>query len=197
MLGCGRFVEAVGLLERAAEVSRAFAFRDMLVTALTPLAAAYAHTGRAADARVIVDASPLSGLRASFRNVRLADAALAARALPQAREHAERALVLSRSQNERGEEAWSLYLLGAIEAHGESASVTVAEAHYLGSLARAEELGMRPLVAHCHLGLGQLYARTGKRGKAREHLATAATMCREMDMRFWLEQAEAAMRSLG
>jgi hypothetical protein len=55
---------------------------------------------------------------------------------------------------------------------------------------------MRPLVAHCHLGLGKLYRRTGKRDEAREHLATVATMYREMDMRFWLEQAEAEMRGL-
>jgi hypothetical protein len=50
---------------------------------------------------------------------------------------------------------------------------------------------MRPLVAHCHLGLGQLYQRTGKRDQAQEHLTIATTMYREMDMQFWLEQAEA------
>ena len=49
---------------------------------------------------------------------------------------------------------------------------------------------MRPLVAHCHLGLGKLYRRTGDRAKAQEHLTTATTMYREMDMGFWLAQAE-------
>jgi hypothetical protein len=49
---------------------------------------------------------------------------------------------------------------------------------------------MRPPVAHCHLGLGRLHRRTGKREQAREHLTTATTMYREMNMRFWLEQAE-------
>jgi len=53
---------------------------------------------------------------------------------------------------------------------------------------------MRPLVAECHLGLGKLYRRTGKRQEAHEHPTTATTMYREMDMRFWLEQAEAEMR---
>ena len=53
---------------------------------------------------------------------------------------------------------------------------------------------MRPLVAHCHLGLGKLYARTGKREQAQEHLRTATAMYREMDMRFWLDQAEAERR---
>jgi hypothetical protein len=55
---------------------------------------------------------------------------------------------------------------------------------------------MRPLVAHCHLGLGKLYRRTDKREEAQEHLTVAATMCREMDMRFWLEQAEAELSAL-
>ena len=78
-----------------------------------------------------------------------------------------------------------------------TASRRSAEAHYREALALAEELGMRPLVAHCHLGLGKLYRRTGKREQAREHLTTATTMYREMDMRFWLEQAEAEMSELG
>ena len=56
---------------------------------------------------------------------------------------------------------------------------------------------MRPLVAHCHFGLGKLYRRAGKRQQAQEHLSTAAAMYREMDMRFWLEQAEAESRMLG
>jgi len=50
---------------------------------------------------------------------------------------------------------------------------------------------MRPLVAHCHLGLGELYRRAGQLKHARENLATATTMYREMDMRFFLEQGEA------
>ena len=51
---------------------------------------------------------------------------------------------------------------------------------------------MRPLVAHCHLGLGKLYRRTGQREQAQEHLASAATMYRDMGMTYWLEQAETA-----
>lgn len=64
-------------------------------------------------------------------------------------------------------------------------------------MARAEELGMRPLVAHCQLGLGNLYSRTGARAKARQHLTTAATMYREMDMKFWPAQAETELGRLG
>jgi hypothetical protein len=67
---------------------------------------------------------------------------------------------------------------------------------YRRALALTEPLGMRPLAAHCHLGLGKLYQRTGKQSQAREHLSTATTMYREMDMSFWLEQAEAETREL-
>jgi hypothetical protein len=56
---------------------------------------------------------------------------------------------------------------------------------YVAAIALADELGLRPLVARCHLGLGTLYRGTGKRQEAQEHLATATTMYREMDMRFW------------
>jgi hypothetical protein len=56
---------------------------------------------------------------------------------------------------------------------------------------------MRPLVARCRLGLGKLYRRVGKRDEAQEHLTTATTMCREMDLRLWLEQAEAELGTLG
>jgi hypothetical protein len=72
--------------------------------------------------------------------------------------------------------------------------VDAAFAHATRAMTLAEQLGMRPLVAHCHLGLGTLYRRAGKGQEARAHLTTASTMYREMDMRFWLEQAEAETR---
>jgi len=56
---------------------------------------------------------------------------------------------------------------------------------------------MRPLVAHCHPGLGKLYHRTGAREQAREHLTIATTMYREMGMTYWLEQAAAETAASG
>jgi uncharacterized protein HemY len=55
---------------------------------------------------------------------------------------------------------------------------------------------MRPLIAHCHLGLGKLYWRTGRCEEASEHLTIATTLYREMDMQFWLGQAEEGMKEL-
>jgi hypothetical protein len=68
-----------------------------------------------------------------------------------------------------------------------------AETHYQQALALADELGMRPLVAHCHLGLGRLYHQTGRGEEARVALAIAIDLYRAMDMTFWLPQAEAAL----
>jgi hypothetical protein len=72
-----------------------------------------------------------------------------------------------------------------------------AEGHYGQALSLAEWLGMRPLVAHCHLGLGKLFRRTASREQADEHLITAATMYREMGMAYWLAETEPERRDRG
>ena len=98
------------------------------------------------------------------------------------------------THQERGHQVYALRLLGEIAAQQEPPEAEPAETHYRQAMALAEELGMRPLVAHCDLGLGKLYRRSGKQDQAHEHLGTATTMYRDMDMRFWLEQAEAQQR---
>jgi tetratricopeptide (TPR) repeat protein len=90
-----------------------------------------------------------------------------------------------------GYSAHATHLLGDIATHPDRFDPERREARYREALALAEPLGMRPLVAHCHLGLGKLYRRTGQREQAREHLSTATTMYREMGMTYWLEKAEA------
>jgi class 3 adenylate cyclase/tetratricopeptide (TPR) repeat protein len=94
-----------------------------------------------------------------------------------------------------GSVAYSLHLLGDIATHPERFDAERGEAHYREALALAEPRGMRPLVAHCHLGLAKLYRRTGQHDQAREHLANATTMYRDMGMTYWLEQAEMSMTS--
>jgi predicted protein tyrosine phosphatase len=93
--------------------------------------------------------------------------------------------------------AHAKHLLGDIATHPDRFDSESGEAHYRQALALAEPRGMRPLVAHCHLGLGKLYRRTGNRQEAQEHLTTATTMYREMGMMYWLEKAEARMRESG
>ena len=123
----------------------------------------------------------------------LAEGYLRAGRTDEALDLAGRALDLSRAQKERSIEAWTLRLLGEIASHRDPPEVEAAERDYLQALAWADELGMRPLSAHCHLGLGKLYRRAAQRREAEEHLATAVRLFREMDMAFYLKPAEAEL----
>jgi tetratricopeptide (TPR) repeat protein len=123
----------------------------------------------------------------------LGRAALLLGRLDEARRLDDRAVESSPGQH--GCAAHARHLLGDIATHPDRFNGESGEAHYREALALAEPRGMRPLVAHCHLGLGELSRRASKRPQAQEHLTTATTMYREMAMTFWLEKAEAALGS--
>src|SRR5262249_11991342 len=106
---------------------------------------------------------------------------------------ARQAPSLARKRHERGNEAWAVRLLGTIAAHADQPDADQAESYYRQALSLADELGMRPLVAHCDLGLGTLYQKIGRDERAQAELTTAADMYRTMEMTFWLEKAEAAL----
>jgi len=163
------------------------------------LGEAYELDGRAADAAPLLTraleqtmAPEMVGFQALCR-LPLGEAHVMAGRLEEAHAQAEHALALARAHQERGNEAYALRLLGEIHSRRDPPEGEEAEHFYRQAMALASELEMRPLVAHCHLGLGQLYRQTGKRQEAESDLTTAARMYREMDMRFWLEQAEAAI----
>jgi len=81
--------------------------------------------------------------------------------------------------------------------HGNSPNIALAETHYRQALALAEELGMRPLVAHGHAGLGTLYAKIDRWEQARTELAAAIELYRTMAMTFWLPRTEATLAASG
>jgi tetratricopeptide (TPR) repeat protein len=123
----------------------------------------------------------------------LGEAQLLAGRLEEAHTLAARALALARAHEELGNQAYALHLLGEIAAHRDPSESELAEAHYREALALAEELGMRPLQAHCHRGLGTLYSRVGRAQQARAALGTAIALYQAMEMTFWLPQAEATL----
>lgn len=131
----------------------------------------------------------------SLMVVHLGEVCVLADQLEEAVAVARRALTLTRERGERGHEAYALRLCGEIAAYPDPPDVEAAAGHYHQAMALATEFGMRPLVAHCHHGLGRLSSRTGEHAKAEQHLATAAAMYREMDMGYWLEKAETAATS--
>jgi tetratricopeptide (TPR) repeat protein len=105
---------------------------------------------------------------------------------------ARRALECSARQP--GFAAHAKHLLGDIATHPGHFAPQIAEAHYRQALVLGEQRDMQPLMAQCHLGLGKLYQRTGQQKRAYKHLRTATAMYRDMDMQFWLGQAEAELR---
>ena len=123
----------------------------------------------------------------------LSEAYLLAGRMQEAAQLAGRALDFARAHKERGHEAWALRLLGEIAVHQGSPEIEPAAHHYRQALTLAEALGMRPLVAHCHLGLGTLYAKTGQQEQARAELSAAVEMYRAMVMTFWLPRAVAML----
>jgi tetratricopeptide (TPR) repeat protein len=130
----------------------------------------------------------------AMRLSRLSEGYLLGGRIDDARARAQQALELARTQKERANEAWALRLLGETASHAEPPAFAATEAYLRDALGLATELAMRPLVAHCHFGLGKLYRSASKHEPAREHLVMAATLYREMEMRHWLVQAEAESR---
>jgi tetratricopeptide (TPR) repeat protein len=126
----------------------------------------------------------------------LAEAYLMVGRVQEAAACAANAVESARERGERGFEAWALRLHAEIALAAQPSDAAAAEERYREAKVRAGALEMRPLLAHCHLGLGKLYRRTGKHEQAREHLAIATTMFREMEMQFWPEQAEAEIAAL-
>jgi predicted ATPase len=110
--------------------------------------------------------------------------------------HEAEALALARTHQERGSEAWALRLLGEVAARQGLPEVEPAKDYYRQALSLADELGMRPLQAHCHHGLGTLYAKTGHREQACGELSTAIGLYKAMEMTFWLLQAEAVLAAV-
>jgi tetratricopeptide (TPR) repeat protein len=195
----GDLHRALPLLEQAVgscqEAERPAIFPEVAAA----LGTAYTLCGRVADAMPLLtqaleqSVAMASALLETPCSLALGEAQLLAGRLEEVQALAERALALARAHQERGHQADALRLLGAIAAHREPPEVEQAEAHYQQALALADELGMRPLLAHCHRGLGILYATTGQREQARTALSTAIALYRAMEMTFWLPQTEAAL----
>jgi tetratricopeptide (TPR) repeat protein len=191
----GDLPQAIVLFEQALARCRAADIALFLHGIAGHLGLAYALSGRVAEALPLFEQMVEQEMGSTPGNVPLlkGQGYLLAGNLEEARALAERALVLSRTHKARGNEAWSLRLLSEIARYGHPPDIAQAETHYCQALALAEELGMRPLQAHCHRGLGILYLDDGKLEQARTELSAATEMYRAMDMTFWLPQVEAAL----
>jgi len=195
----GDLSQAIPVLDRGLGLCQTYNISAVLPRIAAALGAAYTLAERFGDAIPLLEQVVERGASMRFmadyalQLAWLSEGYVLTGRLEDAYALAGRARDLSGVHREQGHEAWVLWLLGEIAAHWEPPQAAQAEAHYQQALALAEELGMRPLLAHCHLGLGTLYAATGQRQQARTELSTAIALYHDMEMTFWLPQTEAVL----
>ena len=195
----GEAATAIPVLERALSRCHTWQNRFLLPQAASLLAVAYARCGRLDESRSLWEQGMEQAVaqgqrpRQALWGVWLGEAQLLAGCLEEVQQLAQCALTLSQVHQERGNQAYALRLLGESAARRDPPGVESAASYYHQALALAEELGMRPLQAHCHRGLGTLYVATGQRAQAHTELATAIEMYQSMVMTFWLPETEAAL----
>ena len=192
---------AIVVLERGLERCRVADIPVQFPLVASPLGLAYVLSGRVAEGTALLEQAvgQTRSKRSSgqgFRLSWLSEAYLRAGRLEEAASHAELALKFSRNHQERGREAWILRQLGKIHARRNPLDVDRIELYYRQALEQANELKMRPLIAHCHLSLGELCAQIDRSDKAQEELSTAIDLYRFMEMRAGLREAEIALAKI-
>jgi tetratricopeptide (TPR) repeat protein len=195
-LSQGNLSVATRVLERGLLVCRNASIHTWFPTVATALGHAYALAGRLGEAMPLLrqavdqaDAMPISAIQ-SRRLAHLSTACMLDGRMEEALALAGRALEVARDLRARGYEAHALRHLGDVQGRQEGPPAKAAEHSYQQALTLAEDLGMRPLAAHCRLGLGRLYRGRGWQAQARAELSAAVDLFRTLDMAFWLARAE-------
>jgi class 3 adenylate cyclase/tetratricopeptide (TPR) repeat protein len=192
----GDLPKATSVLERGLQLCQTLNIPILFPYVASALGAAFALSGRIVEALPLLEEAVAQVTSERHRaylarwTIRLSEGYLLAGRTEAAMTEAWHALILARDSKQRGVEAWALRLLGEIDAHREPPEVEQAEAYYRQAIAIATELEMRPLLAHCHRGVGKLHAKVGMQQQARGELSTAIDLYRAMAMTFWLLQAE-------
>jgi DNA-binding NtrC family response regulator/predicted ATPase len=192
----GEFVNAVAALERSLALVRSNNLRIIFSGTAAALGVAYACSGRCGQALPLLGevTKQSTGERWSQWVAMLSEAYLLTGRSDEAMALTERALKITETK-QRSFRALMLRLHGEIAARRDPPEAERAERFQRDALAVATELGMRPLQAHCHLGLAKLSARSGRQEQTRAHLSSAVDLYRAMEMTYWLPQVEAALAS--
>lgn len=184
-------------LERSLELYHEGNFAFLFPLLASWLGRAWVLTGRISEAVALVEqaARQVASMRTGNFGAQVANALaevyMVAGRLDDALASARAALQRSRAQREPVAEGLAAWLLGEILSRSSPPEPEQAEEWYRTALALGSRFGFRPLIAHCHFGLGTLRRRAGKVQEAQEFVATAMTMYREMGMWHWLGRAEA------
>jgi class 3 adenylate cyclase/tetratricopeptide (TPR) repeat protein len=198
----GDFAEAIRALEGALGICETSAILDWSITVESALGVACALAGRFEEALALQRRAQAEEPHApqgfpAARILRFGETCWLAGRLDEARALAVQGLELARAAGERGGQVRAWRLLGDVAAAGDGPDAEGSEHAFRQALALADELGMRPQAARCHLGLGVRYGRAGRPREAQEHLARARAMFSDMAMSHWMERTHRALSALG
>jgi DNA-binding SARP family transcriptional activator len=199
----GRLEEAIAHLVHSLDIQRERGFAVARASGTAFLAEAYALAGRRTDAIAILEGTadwaasmPRPSQRSSVLTC-LGRVHLLVDRFAEARRFGARALELAMSYGELAVEADARRLLAELAlSEATSSAVDAADDELRHALDIARMRALRPLSAHCHVGLARISQRRDKYDDAREHLGTAITMYREMEMPYWVRRAEEVMNGL-
>jgi tetratricopeptide (TPR) repeat protein len=198
----GELDQAIPMFERCLGLCQTLNFPVWFPATASVLGYVYTLSGRVAEAMPLLEQAIERVASMSIMSLHAlalawqSEASLLVGRMDEALALAERALTFCREHKERGHEAWALRLLGDIAAQRHPPVAEPAADYYRQAMVLADARGMRPLLAHCHLGLGILHAKMGRAGPARAELSAAIELYRAMEMTFWLPQAEAALAAV-
>lgn len=188
----GHASDAISLLIPAVEMCESAAVPVLLPPATATLGHAYAMAGQVEKAIPLLESASRHAEQMNLigRLPRfiawLGEAQANAGRLQEARDNAQRALELARSYGQKGHEGWALRLLGDISCNTNSGN-GLAAGFYKEAMAIADDMGLRPLLAHCHFGNYRTAAMEGLGSD--HHLRFAIEIYTELNMDQWVRMA--------
>ena len=195
----GDLHEAIRTLEHGQAICEAADLPAVALEVAFLLGSAYAQADRGIEAIALLERSVTQAMVLRYRlghwlrSGGMAEAYLAVGRVEEALPLAQLFVEITRMISARGTQAWAYRLLGEVAAHAGPSAFDQAEAALVTALGLADELGMRPLAARCHLAGADLYRKLGSRDKAMTSLAASIELCRQADMPYWLHRAERAL----
>jgi tetratricopeptide (TPR) repeat protein len=191
-LSRGASGEAVVVFDRLLDVCRthdldAYASRIMAALGLTMARIGQVKEGLLLlEKAVVLDASAEPQMTRSFALTALAEALLLGGELEKALTVGTQAVQRTRAHEERAAEAHACWLLATIH-NARAIDLDDAAGMFETATTIASELGLQPLLAHCHLGYGELHERRGLRPKAIEHRDRGQDHLDKMGMKRWFK----------
>ena len=198
----GDFARAIDVLERGLRLCDSAEIPVQRPLVASCLGAAYGFVGRSGEALQLLESAvenTASMKRMAGQAMRIAwlsGAYMLADRMDEAEAFARRGLELADESKDKGTQAWLLGILGDLSTRHSPSGTKDAEAYYRQALALAREFSMRPLQAHCHLGLGNVHGKMKNSAKARSEFLLANELYRAMSMQFWVSKTESALNAL-